>query len=148
MAATTTTAVNACDCVIELENAASAMVDISGSSNKVSLQFGKNFGEFKPFGSAYPVRLTCGKDMDGNLDIVWTTAVQEGRDIAEQWFFETDDVRTLRVSVPDNSVGSIQYSGPVICESYPLDLESNNADPVMISLPVKAAGEWTRTVIT
>ena len=146
--AASTTAVNACDCVIELENQSSSMVDISGSMNAVSLEFSKNIGSFKPFGSDYPVRLSCGKDMQGNLDIVWTSANQEGRDIAEQWFFETEDVRTLRISVPDASPGSRRYSGPVICESYPLSLESDNADPIMMSLPLQAAGEWTVETIT
>lgn len=146
--AATTTAVNACDCVIELEDQASNNVDISGSSNKVDLNFSKPSGEYKPFGSDFPIRLTCGKDMEGTLDIVWSTATGEGRDIVEQWYFDTNDVRTLRVSVPDASPGSIRYSGPVICESYPLSLESNNANPVMMSIPVKAAGEWIRETIT
>ena len=146
--AATTTAVNACDCVVELENSAPSYIDISGSSNKVDLNFSKPSGEFKPFGSDYPVRLTCGKDMEGTLDFVFSSGAGEAMDIIRQWFFSTNDVRNLRVSVPDASVGSWRWYGPVICESFPMSLESNNANPIMISLPVKAAGEWTAEEIT
>lgn len=58
----TGTAINGCDAVIRMRDSAGAYRNVSGSSNNFTLDLQNEIGEFKPFGTDWKVRLTCGKD--------------------------------------------------------------------------------------
>ena len=88
--AQTTTHVNACDASIWLDNAAGTPIDISGSSNSITMNFSREIGELRTFQVKWPVRLGCGKDAEFTLRVVYSTASDEGMDILKNWYFADD----------------------------------------------------------
>ena len=142
----TTTAVNACDVSIWLDNAAGTPTDISGSSNEVTLDFSMNVGELRNFQSRWPLRLMCGKDAKFALVVTYTTASDEAVDILRDWFFQSDPApRTLAVYIPDKNVGSDKYSGECVMDSLSIPAKSGEGTPIAVSASFLPNGEWSHT---
>lgn len=145
----TTTHENAIDCKVFLDNALGTPVDISGSSNKVEMELENMVGELTTFGSKWKVRKVAGKDGTVDLDVVFSTAADEGFDIIDDWFHGGNDgPRTLRLDVPNSNVGSRRYTGEFVLESYNIPADSEEADPMKVSVSLKPTGAITRTMIT
>ena len=83
--AETTTALNACDVSVWLDNAAGTLKDISGSSNSMTLNFTKNNGSLQVFGTKWQIRLSCGKDATFTLIAVYSSATDEAADILKAY---------------------------------------------------------------
>lgn len=148
--AQSTTVVNGCDAVIKFDSEAGALVDISGTTNELGLVFGLNSELWRSFGSRYPGRLTCGKDMTGSFKIVYSPTVAEGRELIEEWYHTSNgDARSFQVDLPDSSVGSLRYSGEVILETgYEIPtVAAGEAKPIEITFTIAAAGEITLDTI-
>jgi hypothetical protein len=146
---TTTTAFTACDAVIELDNGAGTLTDISGSSNSVDVNFDNQIGEFRVFGTQWMSRVQCGKDATISIKGIATTATDEIRDIIENWFFtDSNTSRTFNLSMPGNSVGDILYACEVVLSSWKFSGDSSSADPVMYDIELLPNGAVTRSVIT
>jgi hypothetical protein len=141
----TTTAINACDAAIWLDNAAGTLIDISGSSNSINMDFDNELGMLRNFGSRWPIRLECGKDATFALTAVYTEAATEAVNILKNWFFNTPGNRTLKVYLPDKNVGSDVYSGEFRLEKLSIPAESGKADPIMVSATLRPNGAVTLT---
>ena len=142
--AQTSTGINGCDVAIWLDKAGGTLTDISGSSNKIDLNFDQELAMFRTFGSKWPKRLECGKDASFALDVIYSSAADEGLDILKDWFFATDPgARTLKIYVPDKNVGSDVYSCEVRIENLTFSAEAGAADPIMVSASLLPDGEVT-----
>lgn len=146
--AATTTAVNACDVAIAMEDAGGNLVDISGNSNNASIDFNNDIGEFKPFGTKWRIRLDCGKDASMSLDFVYTTTVSEGYQLLKEWYQNGGGARKIQVDVPDSSPGADRYEGNWLLESFSVPMDSTSADPIMVSASLVPTGEVTISNIT
>ena len=147
--AQTTTQFSAKDAQIYLDDAGGDLVELSGSLNKVELDRENKIGEFETFQSDFPVRSVGKKDASLSMDFVASTATDEGKDILDEWYHGGDDSpRTVRVDVPDSSVGSTRYEGEFLLETLNMPLDASDANPVMIKAAFKPSGQVTKTTIT
>lgn len=144
--AQTTTGFNACDIAIWLDDDTGTLKDISGSSNSVDLNFDNTLGLYRTFGSTWPRRLECGKDAQFTLQILYSSAADEGADLLKTWYFANPPgQRTLKIYSPDKNVGSDVYAAEVMVENVTWSGEAGNADPIMISATLRPSGEVTWT---
>lgn len=144
----TTTAVNACDVVIKLDNGAGVPVDISGSSNNVKFELTNDTGSQTVFGSDWKITLCCKGEAAITLEVLYTTAHTEARAMLMDWWFNHKcDQRTLAVYVPDDSAGSDIYTVEVIQEKMSLPLSSSDAAPILMSCSLKNAGPIVPTTV-
>lgn len=147
--AETTTAVNACDVVVSLDNSAGTLADISGSSNAVSMEFSIDNAEYRVFGSKWLKRMSCVKDGSFSLTVVYTTTDNtEGLDLLKDWFMSnTISARTMQVDIPDSNTGSDRWSGEVRLENLSFDVEAEESGPIMVEASLLADGPWTCVTI-
>ena len=144
--AETTTAITACDIRIWLDNAAGVQKDISGSSNQISANFDLELGAFRVFGGRWMKRLEGGKDASFALQIVYTTAADEGYDLLKQWYFAASPGdRTLTLYVPDKDVGSDVYECEAKIDNFAFPLNAGSAEPVIVTLNLLPNGEVTHS---
>ena len=142
MCAQSSTAQNACNVQVQLADENGILQDISGSSNEASLEFDNKLGATKVFGTEYPIRLQCGKDAAISLKSVWSTALNEARDILDEIQFGTGGKRMMRITVPNSNVGSIMYYGYVQLEKYVIPVKADQAEPIIVSADFKPTGNW------
>ncbi len=142
--AQTTTAINACDVKIFLDDDAGTPVDISGSSNAVTIEFDNDLGEFRVFGFKWMNRLECGKDASFALEVIYTTAQDEGADLVKDWFFtEVPGRRTLTVYIPDKNVGSDRFQSEVLIDTWSAPSTAGEGAPIVMSVALLPDGEVT-----
>ena len=67
---TTSTAVNAKDAAIFLDDDEGSLVDISGSANKVRFDFTQELGTYRVFQEDWTLRVAHGKDASFKVDVV------------------------------------------------------------------------------
>jgi len=132
--ALTTTAWNACDAVVQLDNSSGNLIDISGSSNSVEIDFKNDIGDYKVFGTKWKGRLACGKDATIKIKIVASKSAAEAMKASLDWFFNTSNSRSIRIQAPDATSGSDQYDAEVVLESFSIPMPADNASPVMCEL--------------
>ncbi len=145
-----TTVVNGCDIVIQIDEEAGTLLDISGSSNELAMVFALNSELWRSFGSRYPGRLNCGKDMTGTLKIVYSPTVSEARELVEEWYHTSNGAaRSFQFDLPDSSVGSLRYSGEIIMDGgYNIEnIVAGEAKPIEITFNFAASGEITLDTI-
>lgn len=144
--AQTTTHVNACDASIWLDNSAGTPVDISGSSNSITMNFTREVGELRTFQVKWPVRLGCGKDAEFTLRAVYSTAADEAMDVLKNWYFADDPgSRSLHVYIPDKNVGSDHYYGEVTIASFNFNADPTEPGPIAVECSLLPDGAWTLT---
>lgn len=131
--AETQTAVNACNVVILLDNASDVPTDISGSSNTASISMSKETGEYRVFGGNWVKRLDCKKDATISLQVIYTTAANEGLDLLRDWWFTGSGTRGVWICIPDDSAGSDRYSAECLLTSLDLPVDASEAGPIMVS---------------
>lgn len=141
----TTTAVNACDVAIWLDNASGTQKDLSGSTNTASMNFTNQLGAVRNFGTRWQIRLECGKDGTFSIAAVYSTAQDEAIDILKNWYFNTPGDRTLTIYIPDKNVGSDVYECEARLESLDIPVEAGSADPIVVTASLKPNGPVTLT---
>lgn len=147
--AQTTSAISACNAALWLDDDSDTPIDISGSSNSVDMSFEQNIGEFTTFGSKWPVRQECGKDVSLTLNLVYSTAADEAFDVIKNWFFsENPGRRTISVYLPDKNVGSDHFTGEVRIGSFNWTASRDEAGPIMVTVELMSDGEFTHTTAT
>lgn len=139
----TTTAVNACDASVWLDDENGTLTDISGSSNTINMEFTNQLGSVSNFATRWPVRLECRKDATFKLTAIYTTAQSEAKDILLNWFFNFPGNRTLKVYLPDKNVGSDVYTAEVHLATMPITVDASSADPIEISCDLMPEGAVT-----
>ena len=149
--AQSTTAVNDCDVVVSLDNDSGVLTDISGSTNAVQIRLTNEIGTYRRVDNDYPVRRLLSKDATLSLAVLYSTTADEALDILRDWVSEAvayNNARTVRVDVPDSSVGSDRYQMEVLPDGLDLALAADNAGPVMVSATLQSTGGLTVSTIT
>lgn len=141
--AQSTTAINACNAVIEIDDNGGTPVNLSGSTNNVNLSLSKALGEGFTFEGAWAFVLECKKKGSLDLEAIYTTASNEARDLLETWF-ENGGNRTVTVYPNGKTNGERQYSGEFKIGDYdPFALTANEAGPVKIAAKLQPDGAIT-----
>jgi len=143
----TSTAINACDASLWLENSSGTQGNISGSSNSADLNFDNEIGEYLVFGQQWPGRLECGKDASFTLNILFTTAADEGFDVIKTWYHVAGKpgLRTFQIFVPDKEVGSDYWLAEVLIANYSFTADRGEAGPIMVSVELLPSGAVTHS---
>ncbi len=145
----TTTAVNACDVVLQIDNSSGTLTDISGSSNQCTMDFSRNVAEVFTFSGDWSIKRSCKSGVTISVQVVYSTTADEGRDLLEDWIFDSPTTsRTVRVDVPDSSVGGVRYEGEFTIESYNLPLSAEDAGVIVCSASLSNDGAFTRDAIS
>jgi hypothetical protein len=138
---TTTTAINGCDVVLHLDNASGIPVDISGSANSINPQFSTDLGEYNVFGAQWRQRLMCQRDATIQLNIVYSSAANEGFQLLKNWFANQHTLaKTVRWMIPDDSVGSDDQSGEFFLSQWSYTASAGEAAPIMASVTLVQSG--------
>ena len=143
----TSTARNACNVAIWVDDASGVPTDVSGSLNQVRMTFTNVLGEFVVFGAEAIKRLCCGFDGTVELDIVYTTAASEGRDLFFAWEFGAlrCTPRTVSIYLPDKNVGSDHFSGEFLIETMDVTGDRSDSGPMPITVRLLPNGSIDRT---
>jgi len=128
----TTTAINACNVLIMLDDGSGTPVDISGSANNASLEFTRQVGSGFTFDGDYPIRIECKKDATLSLDVMYTIIETEGRELLEDWF-ANGGRRTVSIYPYGQDTGNRYYSGEWRIESLSIPLQADSSDPIVVS---------------
>lgn len=146
----TTTAVNSCNLSVYVDDADNVPVDVSGSSRRAQLQLMQEVADYRVFGSKWKKRMTCGKEGTITLDVVYSTADDEGLAVLRDWWFseESGNARTVRILVPENAVGSDDYQGEYNLTNLDIPLDASEAGPITVSAELVSNGEITYGVTT
>ena len=143
----TTTAINACDVALWLDDNAGAPVDISGSSNQVRTNLDNNIGKFSVFQAEWPGRLECGKDATITLQIIYSSAADEGWDVLKQWYFtKPPGSRSLAVYIPDKNIGSDKFYGEMKLSSLNWTSSRDEAGPILVTATLLPDGDFDWTI--
>jgi hypothetical protein len=146
--AQTTTAINACDAVIRLENSTGGLQDVSGSSNECSMELTNELGLLRTFQARWPVRLACKSDAAIELKVVYTEADSEGCSILKDWFYNHHgENRQISISLPDEGVGAEVYTFDCLLEKLSIPVKSDDANPILVSASLKPSGEFTWAMV-
>lgn len=145
--ATTSTAFTACDAVLKLANDVAVLVNISGSTSNVDVNFDNKIGEFRVFGDQFTQRIACGKDSSITIKGIATTGAGEIRDLIENWFFNGSGKRTFQLNMPSEAAGSIRYQVSVLLKTFSFSGDAGAPEPVMYNIELACVGAATRTVI-
>jgi len=144
--ATTSTAVNACNASLWLDDVSGTPRDISGSSNSIDVSLDHNLGEVLSFGSKWPKRLECGKDATVTIEVIYSETASEGWDVLKDWYFATaPGARTLTFYIPDKNVGSDKFETQARLESLSWTADRGEAGPIMVSATLRPDGELTHS---
>lgn len=137
----TTTALNGCDVVLHLDNASGIPVDISGSANSLNPQFTTDMGEYNVFGAGWKQRLMCQRDAQIQLNIVYTSAANEGFQLLKNWFANQHTLaKTVRWMIPDDSIGSDDQYGEFLLSQWSYTATAGEAGPIMASVTLLQSG--------
>jgi len=147
--AQTTSAINACDAVIKLDNGAGNLADISGSSNSITLNRLTQVSDaFYSFGGRFPIRKACGKDADITLRVVYSGDDAEALYILNDWYENHNtDARSLRVEIPDGDPGGDRYDFEVLLGTLNMDATSGEPNPILVEASLRPTGTFTWSVI-
>ena len=145
--AETTTAVNACDVAIWLDNASGTPTDISGSTNAVSLTMENDIGQYRVFSNIWQKSLECGKGLTMTINAVYTTATSEAKDLIATWAMANPSgARTCPVYIPDKNVGSDHWSGEWRIQDF--NFAADVSDPSAIAITATLISDGTITRVT
>jgi len=144
----TTTAFTACGAVVKLEDGATTLRDVSGSSNSVEFNFDNKIGEFRTFDTQWFTRVQCGKDAGITLKGVATTAANEIKEIVESWFFSGSGDREFTFAYPSEATGSKRITANVFLKNFSFSADPSDANPMMYSIELTPTGEVTQATIS
>lgn len=131
----TTTAKNACNVGVHLADHDGILHDISGSSNRVEFQFSKQLGEYQVFGGSWVKRLSCKRDATVTLQIVYSTAADEGWSVIKDWWDNyPDEARRMRVFIPEEEIGADDFDGLYLISTMSVPADGTQAGPIMPSI--------------
>lgn len=151
--AQTTTPISSNQSVIQLDvTSAGTLVDISGTTTKVSIEPDRESKETFTFGSESALTTVGKTSTKISVEIVYSSTTAEGGYILEAWFYGTQAVskgsRTIQIDIPDSSTGSRRYSGEVKLSKPPaLEMDSSKAEPLIMKAEFMNDGAISWTII-
>ena len=129
--AQTTTAINACGAVVELDDSDGDAVNISGEANQANLGFTKQMGKGVTFEGEWNFSLECKKDASLELRVMWSTDPAEAREQLEDWF-ESGGNRTVSVYPNGKINGARYYTGDSKLSELSFNIDATDANPIMM----------------
>lgn len=145
----TTSAQNALDCVVKLDDSGGTLRDISGSGSSIAPTFAHTLGVFTTFDSRWPGRLDGRKDASFVLACVYSQGAEEGLAILRDWFFaEPPGARSIEIYVPDETAGGDLYYGEVRMEGPSFAMDSSDPNAIMVSVTLQTDGKFHHTTTT
>lgn len=147
--AQTTSSVNACDVVLQVDNASGVLTDLSGSSNQASISMSSNTGQAFTFDGEWALQHICGKSASMSIQAIYSTEDAEALNLLADWWFGTayNDARSVQVDIPDSNAGSDRYSGEFVLSSANIPLSAEDAAPILASFELLNQGAFTRAAI-
>jgi len=146
--AQTTTAIDACNAVIFLDNAGGTPTDISGSTNRAKSNLSQDLARYHPHGSDWPKRLDGERDGSFILTVLYTTTADEGFDILRDWMLAASPgARSIRIDAPDSSIGSDRYTAEVRIEDLHWELGADKGGPVAVTARLMPDGAISHATI-
>lgn len=133
------TAVNACGCLVKLDNEIGILCDISGSTNEATIKLERELGDYNTFNDDQTYYLECKESADVELTAIYTTEHNGSVDILAQWW-EMKGARTIQIYIPQGVKGWHKWQGEAICESLEFPLKSDDAKPIMVKAALKMDG--------
>lgn len=144
----TTTAQNACDVVVQLDNASGSLTDISGSSNQANMDFSAVIGEAFTFDGDWSIKKSCKAAVSIALQAVYSTTADEALDLLRDWFFNSRSTsRSIQIDIPDSNAGSDRYSGEVTLESLSIPASADDAAPILCAATLSNDGAFSHSTI-
>ncbi len=144
----TTTPVTAVNCVIQIDNAAGALTDISGSSNKADISLEKGVAEYRPFGNVWKLRKGVGKDGSFAIECVYTLTADEGADLLRDWFFTAAEAaRSIQIDIPDADPGGDRYTAEVVLADFNIPNDAQADEFIVCTATLLPTGAITYAVI-
>lgn len=135
----TTTAINACNALIEMDDAGGTPVDISGSSNTANLGFSNTIGSAFTFDGDYPVRIECKKDASLEISALYTRIATEALDLFVEWY-QAGGRRTIAIYPNGQDTGERYYSAEWRLESMDIPIDASDANPIVVSMTLVPDG--------
>ena len=144
--AQSTTAINACDASLWLDDDDGTLQDISGSTSILDANFDNELGAYVTFQEKWPRRLECGQDATFTVTAVYTTTADEMKDLILTWYFGTRGDRSFTFYLPDKDFGSDYFKCEVKLENW--RITPSRAEPGAIALTVvlRPSGAVTHSV--
>ena len=140
--AQTTTALNACNNVIEIDDAGGTPQDVSGSTSKFDANFDKQLGEAYTFEGTDPIRLTCKRNATFNISAMYTRDGTEARALIESWY-QTGGLRTVSLYPEGQVNGARFYQGEFHLKSFKFSGDASDANPMMMDCEIVPSGAIT-----
>lgn len=145
--AQTTVAQNACEVVLQVDNLAGTLTDLSGSTNQTSMSFSRQVAETHTFDGDWAIKKSCKKAVSLSIQALYTLSDVEASNLLEDWFHNDNTSRSVQIDVPNASGGSFRYTGEFILESYDLPLSAEDAGVILMSFALSNDGAVTRAAI-
>lgn len=145
----TSTAVNAGSVQVWIDDANGTPVDVSGSANRVRMEVTQEVERYRVFGEGWARRLAGGRDGALTLDVVYSTAADEGLALLRGWYFgaASRTPRTVRLLMPDGGAGSDAFSGEFVLARLNLPLDAAQADPVTVTAELLPHGAISHSAV-
>lgn len=142
----TTTAVNACNVVLTVDDENASPLDVSGSTNGVTLDFTRDQAEATTFAGAWKIRLECKKDAALSWRALYTQDDGEALGLLKEWFIVGGD-RSVQVDIPSGAGGEDRYAGEFKLASLNIVANSGDAGPIPVVAELRPNGAVTITQI-
>lgn len=108
-----------------------------------------NSGSFHTLGSVYERTTQGGHVIDYTVEFLYDAATASLNNVVRLWL-AAGGAKTMKVSDPDDSVGSFEYTQEVVCTgvSPQLDLMGGSGDPQKPKMTLKPNGDLTTAIIS
>lgn len=130
--AQTTTHINGCNAVVEVDDADGDPINISGSSNQANLEFTKQIGKGVTFEGDWNLVLECKKDAALSLRALYTKNASEARAMIEEWY-ENGGNRVVSVYPWGKINGARYYTGNWKLEKFDFPVDATDAAPSVLN---------------
>lgn len=130
--AQTTSAINACGAVLEVDDILGVPNNISGSSNRANLKLSKAMGQGVTFEGEWNFRLECKKDGSLELLVMYTTDTDEGWELLADWW-EAGGNRTVKVYPAGKINGAKMFSAEYKLQDLDLPIDGTDPNPIMVT---------------
>jgi hypothetical protein len=145
--AQSTTAYNACDVSVWVDDDTGTLTDVSGSSNSIGANFVNELGTWRSFQEKWSARLECAKDGTITLNVVSSTAAGEAWAIFTEWYFVSGGSRTFSWYEPDKNVGSHYFTGEYKVESMDSTADNTDANAKIVTVILKPDGAISHSTV-
>jgi hypothetical protein len=139
---TSSTATNACNARVLLADVSGSVIDISGSSTKVTLGLSRQSGPYKLYADRWKYRKQCNHSVTVDLEVVYSSTSAEGFALLRDWYFGGDGAREFAYFLQDTTES---YRGNFYLQDMAIELPADEARPVKVKAKLISHGQFTAT---